>query len=70
MLVSGQNVQCGEDALTGEPDDIDKHPLTRENYDSKSCIMFAKASVANGVGAALVLAVGENTAAGAITKKT
>jgi hypothetical protein len=31
--------------------------------------MFAKATVSNGVGAALVLAVGEKTASGVITKK-
>jgi magnesium-transporting ATPase (P-type) len=32
MLVKGDNVQSKEDALTGEPDDIDKTPLTEENY--------------------------------------
>jgi P-type E1-E2 ATPase len=71
MLVSGQNVQCKEDALTGEPDDLDKTALTAQNYNqSKNCIMFAKATVTNGVGTAMVLTVGEHTSAGAITKKT
>ena len=32
LLVSGQNVKCKEDALTGEPDDIIKEPLTLQNY--------------------------------------
>ena len=28
MLVNGQNIKCKEDALTGEPDEILKEPLT------------------------------------------
>jgi len=70
MLVSGQNVKCKEDALTGEPDDLDKTPLTKENYLlGKDCIMFAKSLVSNGKGQAIVLAVGDVTEAGKIQKK-
>jgi P-type E1-E2 ATPase len=70
MLVSGQNVKCKEDALTGEPDDLDKTPLTKENYVlGKDCIMFAKSLVSNGKGQAIVLAVGDVTEAGKIQKK-
>ena len=70
ILVSGQNVTCKEDALTGEPDELEKTPLTAENYKkSKSCVMFAKATVAGGVGKALVLAVGTHTASGVIQLK-
>jgi magnesium-transporting ATPase (P-type) len=51
MLVRGDNVQSKEDALTGEPDDIDKTPLTKENYLlGKDSIMFAKAIVTGGKG--------------------
>jgi magnesium-transporting ATPase (P-type) len=70
MLVSGQNVKCKEDALTGEPDDLDKDPLTEENYRlGKDSIMFAKSLISNGKGVAIVLAVGEVTEAGKIQKK-
>jgi Ca2+-transporting ATPase len=70
MLVQGDNVQSKEDALTGEPDDIDKTPLTVDNYKlGKDSIMFAKATVTGGKGAAIVLAVGDVTEAGKIQKK-
>jgi magnesium-transporting ATPase (P-type) len=70
MLISGQNVKCKEDALTGEPDDLDKTPLTKDNYLlGKDCIMFAKSLISNGKGQAIVLAVGDVTEAGKIQKK-
>lgn len=33
MLVNGDNVESKEDTLTGEPDDLPKTALTRENYE-------------------------------------
>jgi P-type E1-E2 ATPase len=32
IMVSGQDVQCLEDELTGEPDEKDKEPVTFDNY--------------------------------------
>jgi Ca2+-transporting ATPase len=32
ILIEGQNVVCDEAELTGEPDGIEKEPLTEENY--------------------------------------
>lgn len=67
MLVAGDNVLSKEDALTGEPDDIEKTPLTLENYKlGKDSIMFAKAIVTGGKGQAIILAVGDVTEAGKI----
>lgn len=65
LLVSGQNVMCKEDALTGEPDELEKLPLTEENVQTGAhAIMYAKATVSGGKGAAIVLAVGTSTASG------
>lgn len=67
ILVSGQNVTCKEDALTGEPDELLKEPLTKENLEAYvDCVMFAKATVNGGQGCALVLTVGVDTASGKI----
>ena len=32
IMVEGQNVQTIEGELTGEPDNMDKTPVTKENY--------------------------------------
>lgn len=67
MLVSGQNVTCKEDALTGEPDELPKTALTADNWDrGVDCVMFAKATVNGGEGAAIVLVVGCDTTSGKI----
>mmetsp|Transcript_15972 Transcript_15972/g.26934 ORF Transcript_15972/g.26934 Transcript_15972/m.26934 type:complete len:1163 (-) Transcript_15972:42-3530(-) len=71
IMIEGQDVSCIEGELTGEPDAIEKTPLTEENYnDGRMCTMIAKSLVATGFGKALVLAVGPNTVAGVITTKT
>jgi P-type E1-E2 ATPase len=70
LLVEGDNIKCKEDALTGEPDEIEKVPLTMENYGlGKDAVMFAKSQVSNGKGKALVVMVGDLTEAGKIQKK-
>lgn len=76
ILVQGNDVACKEDELTGEPDDIPKVTITWEedgdeeingNYDEGCiCTMLAKSKIANGVGKALVVAVGKSTEAGII----
>jgi len=71
IMIEGQDTICSEVDLTGEPDGIEKVPLTEENYNSGvMCTMMAKSLIQNGVGTALVLAVGPNTVAGVITEKT
>jgi Ca2+-transporting ATPase len=71
IMVSGQDVQCLEDELTGEPDEKEKVPLTAENYTEDShCVMYAKSKCVSGVGKAVVTAVGTSTAAGVIALKS
>lgn len=71
IMVEGQNVQTIEGELTGEPDNMDKTPVTHENYQKEACCtMMAKSLVCSGFGKAIVVAVGTRTVAGVITEKT
>jgi P-type Ca2+ transporter type 2C len=71
IMIEGQDTVCIEGELTGEPDGIEKVPLTEENYNSGvMCTMLAKSLISSGFGTALVLAVGPNSVAGVITEKT
>jgi magnesium-transporting ATPase (P-type) len=71
LMVEGQDVECVEAELTGEPDAIKKTPITKENYTTGAlCTLLAKATVNGGMGKAIVIAVGKNSLAGAITEKT
>lgn len=70
MMVDGQDVTCNESELTGEPDSLEKNPVTDKNYrDGIACTMLAKSLIDGGVGKAIVMAVGPNTVAGVITEK-
>jgi len=71
IMVEGQNVQTIEGELTGEPDNMDKVPVTVDNYQQEACgTMMAKSLICSGFGKAVVLAVGTRTVAGVITEKT
>jgi Ca2+-transporting ATPase len=71
IMIDGQDTVCIEGELTGEPDGVEKIPLTEENYNSGvMCTMLAKSLIQSGFGTALVLAVGPNSVAGVITEKT
>jgi magnesium-transporting ATPase (P-type) len=69
-MVSGQDVQCLEDELTGEPDEKPKVPLDDDWRNDEQCVMYAKSKCVSGVGKAVVVAVGTSTAAGVIALKT
>lgn len=57
--------------MTGEQDECDKFVVDESNYqEGAQGTMFAKTLIKSGTGKALVIAVGENTMAGIITKKT
>lgn len=60
ILVMGEEVECDESALTGEPEDI-KKDITNTPF------IFAGTSVKNGSGSYLVTAVGINSMSGKIT---
>lgn len=72
LLISGQDVKCFEGELTGEAIDIDKTPVTSENYNKEgiSATLLAKSMVTSGSGVALVVAVGAYSVAGVITEAT
>ena len=71
LMIEGQDVKCVEAALTGEPDEIKKDPITKDNYTTGAlCTLLAKATVNSGMGKALVIAVGSNSLAGGITAAT
>jgi magnesium-transporting ATPase (P-type) len=64
-MVSGQDVQCSEADLTGEPDTCPKKLITENNMQDL-CVMLGKSMIVDGTGFALVVAVGIKTASGAI----
>lgn len=72
IIISGQDVKCIEGELTGEPNDLDKIPVTQDNYNKVdiTATLLAKSLVSSGSGIALVLAVGPYSVAGVITEKT
>ena len=72
IVVEGQDIECTETELTGEPDAMEKVILNMDNYkkDGSTTTMLAKSLCTQGFGKALVLAVGTNTVAGIITEST
>lgn len=72
IVVEGQDIECTETELTGEPDAMEKVILNMDNYkkDGATSTMLAKSLCTQGFGKALVLAVGTNTVAGIITEST
>jgi len=71
ILVEGQEFETNEAELTGEPDQLPKVPLNQDNYkDGSIAALIGMSMCVKGFGKALVIAVGENTVSGAITKAT
>jgi Ca2+ transporting ATPase len=72
IVVDGQDIECTETELTGEPDAMEKVVLNQDNYkvNGSTSTMLAKSLCTQGFGKALVLAVGTNTVAGVITEST
>lgn len=71
IMVDGQDVECTESDLTGEPDGVKKVALNEDNYkDGVMSTMLAKSQISEGLGKALVTAVGINTVAGIISLKS
>jgi|TARA_B110000285_G_scaffold168942_1_gene188985 magnesium-transporting ATPase (P-type) len=70
-LIQGQDVQCDESELTGEPDYKIKKQLTEENSIlGDSCYMFGKSLVVEGSGTAVIIAVGDYSVSGIIESKS
>jgi P-type E1-E2 ATPase len=66
LIIASKDLTCTEGDLTGEPDALDKARVTPENSTDKvtNGVCFCKALVSTGNCTALVVAVGEQTAAG------
>jgi len=65
ILVFGQDVQCKEDELTGEPDFVPKVIIDESNYRKGGLgTMMAKTQITSGFGKGLVVAVGDKTVSG------
>lgn len=66
LIIGSKGVTCTEGDLTGEPDALEKGRVTPENSTDTvtNGVCFCKALVSTGFGTALVVAVGEDTAAG------
>lgn len=60
VLIKGNDVECDESSMTGEPEDMKKTP-------TEAPFLFSGSFVKNGSGAFIVTAVGMNTTAGKIT---
>jgi len=66
LFIEGKDVTCTEGDLTGEPDALEKGRVTATSaQDTRTNgVCFCKALVSTGTCTALVVAVGESTAAG------
>jgi magnesium-transporting ATPase (P-type) len=70
LLITGTDVTCDESAMTGEPDQMEKTPLTESTYaHNPNPFMIGKTLVCSGQGVALVCAVGVHTRAGMAEEK-
>lgn len=70
ILISGTDVSADESAMTGEPDQVDKTPVTIDNYDhNPNPFLIGKTLIVQGQGLAVVCAVGVNTRSGMAEEK-
>lgn len=69
VMVSGQDINTVEADLTGEPDQQPKKVINETNMQDIGTLL-AKSLIVSGTGTAIVMTVGPNTAAGAITEQT
>jgi len=65
IVLEGNNCTCSEAALTGEPDELPKEPVSSENIGSNPDPFLLQSALCQGGSAkALVCAVGDNTTQG------
>lgn len=71
VIVEALTFMTNESELTGEPDQLEKVAIDSDNYtDGSVAALLGMSMCVKGVGKAVVIAVGENTVAGEITKST
>jgi len=65
LIYEAVNVSSDESALTGEPIELKKFPVTGDNVESNPVPLLLRSTLcATGSGKAIVCAVGENTMSG------
>lgn len=70
IVVHASDLSCDESAQTGEPDEVEKRPLTQTSYEyNPNPFLLAKTFVKTGEGVAIICAVGVNTRAGMAGEK-
>ena len=70
ILISGTDITCDESAMTGEPDQMEKTPLTEASYEhNPNPFLIGKTLVDSGQGVAIICAVGTHTRSGMAEEK-
>jgi calcium-translocating P-type ATPase len=70
ILIEGTDVATDESAMTGEPEQVEKHIVNEANYcHNPQPFLIGKTLVVSGQGTALVCAVGVNTRSGMAEEK-
>jgi magnesium-transporting ATPase (P-type) len=70
VLIDGIDISTDESAMTGEPEHMEKAHITDANYDSNpDPFLLGKSLIVNGMGTAIVCAVGTNTRSGMAEEK-
>ena len=70
ILIEGTDIATDESAMTGEPEQVDKAPVTEQTYiHNPSPFLLGNTLVVSGQGTAIVCAVGVNTRSGMAEEK-
>ena len=70
LLLEGTDIAADESGLTGEPEQLEKFPLSEANFEhNPTPFLLAKTLIVTGQGLALVCAVGTNTRSGMAEEK-
>jgi len=70
ILIEGTDIATDESAMTGEPEQVDKAPVTEQTYIHNPCpFLLGNTLVVSGQGTAIVCAVGVNTRSGMAEEK-
>lgn len=70
ILISGTDIATDESAMTGEPEQVEKAPVTESSYEhNPDPFLLAKTLIESGQGIAMVCAVGSHTRSGMAEEK-
>lgn len=70
LLIDGIDISCDEAAMTGEPEHMEKNHVTDSNFESNpDPFLLGKSLIVNGMGTAIICAVGINSRSGMAEEK-